>query len=417
MSDFSLPANEEFRLLSAVTRRRSTLSAEHIHVLVTVLLTLAVVPLLRANHIPVRFAWANLTKIYWVTFAFQGAVAAILLYIIGFSARETFGPIVARLVADKRRILLLIPFLLIQYLLCLAFGLALVWPFLAIFSIAVLEWFDRTQGEGSLRSSLLALAPAAFYLFWGLLLVSAYNDIAVTSRPNITYDAAFDRVDSWLLHGLTVSGIAHSAIHTLPGWFYKAVEFVYYFCMFPQVGAALLLLSFRCGRKDTFRFAVALLTAYYLAIAIFWLWPTQGPFFFCSNHFADFSASLRTGEFQWTISKKVAGLWAGHPAAVIGLDYFIGFPSMHIAIPTIVAIFLRRWKRVFYTLLAVDALILATVILLEWHYVLDVIGGLAVAAVVTVLVPARIQTSRVQAGSSNGRHQIVGFNWLGVHKE
>jgi membrane-associated phospholipid phosphatase len=49
---------------------------------------------------------------------------------------------------------------------------------------------------------------------------------------------------------------------------------------------------------------------------------------------------------------------------------------------------------VFYTLLAVDALIVATVVLLEWHYVLDVIGGLAVAAVVTVLVPPRLGEPR-----------------------
>jgi PAP2 superfamily len=395
MSELSARTAEGFSHASARAKDISKWSLEHIHLLVTILLTLALVPLLHLNHLPVRIAWADMSEIYWMTFVFQGAFAAILLYILGFSPKETVGSILGRLRVDWRRTLLLIPFLLILYLLCLALASALVWPFLAVFSLAVVEWFDRTQGQGLLRSSpvVTAAAPAALYLFWGLILVSGYNDIAVASRPNVTFDAAFNRIDSWLLHGTTVSVLAHSAVHALPGWFYKAVEFVYYFCMFPQIGAALLLLAFRCGRQETLRFTIALLTAYYLAIGIFWLWPTQGPYFICSNHFADLPSSLATREVQRTLSNKVASLWTGRGIGVVGLDYYIAFPSMHIGIPTIVAIFLKRWKRVFYMLLVIDALILASVILLAWHYILDVIGGLVVAAVVTVLVPPRSHDS------------------------
>ncbi len=401
MSELSVRTAQGFGRSPARTLGISGLSADRIHVAVTIALTLAVVPLLRMNHLPVRFAWADISEVYWFTFAFQGTFAAVLLYVVGFSPKETVAPIVERLKADKRRILLLIAFLLILYGLCVALASPMIWPFLAVFSIAVLEWFDRTPGKNVLAGSpiVTSIVPAALYLFWGLILVSAYNDIAVASRPNVTFDGAFNRIDSWLLHGMTVSGLAHGAIHRLPGWFYKAVEFVYYFCMFPQVGAAMLLLAFRCGRKETLRFTVALLTAYYLAIGIFWLWPTQGPFFICAGHFADFPASLRTRELQQVLSEKVAALWAGHGIGVIGLDYYIAFPSMHIAIPAIVAVFLRRWRRVFYALLAVDAMIVATVILLEWHYVLDVIGGLVLAAVVTVLVPPRMN------GSSRGTYE------------
>jgi PAP2 superfamily len=395
MSELSVGAIGGGSRAPARVRGVRGLSVERIHVIVTIALTLAVVPLLRMNHLPVRFAWTFISRTFWVTFAFQGAVAAILLYIIGFSSKETVTPVLERLRADTRRILVLIPFLLILYGVSVAFASALVWPFLAVFSLAVLEWFDRSQGgQNGLLSPIAALAPAAVYLFGGLILVSAYNDIAVASRPNVTYDVVFNRVDTWLLHGMSVSAIAHGAIHSLPTWFFKAVEFVYYFCMFPQIGAAMLLLAFRSGRREAFRLSVALLTAYYLAIGVFWLWPTQGPFFLCSPHFADFPSNLRTYEIQQGLSEKVASMWAGHGVGVIGFDYYIAFPSMHIAIVTIVAVFLRRWKRVLYTLLVFDALILATVVLLEWHYVVDVVGGLAVAAVVTVLVPPRSDDPR-----------------------
>jgi hypothetical protein len=398
MSELSVGAIGGVSRAPAQARSLSGLFVERAHVIVTIALTLAVLPLLRANHLPTRFAWSDIFEVYWMTFAFQGAVAAILLYLIGFSPKETIGPIFERLQADKRRILVLIPFLLILYVLCLVLASAVVWPFLAVFSLAVLEWFDRSQGrQDGLLSPVAALAPAALYLFWGLILVSAYNDIAVASRPNVTFDAAFNRVDTWLLHGMSVSGIAHGAVHSLPAWFYKAVEYVYYYCMFPQIGAAMLLLALRSGKREAFRLSVALLTAYYLAVGIFWLWPTQGPFFICPNHFAEFPSNLLTYPIQQGMSEKVASLWAGRGLGAIGLDYYVAFPSMHIAIPTIVAIFLRRWKRVFYALLALDALIVGTVILLEWHYILDVIGGLAIAAVVTVLIPPRVEGSRAAA--------------------
>ena len=396
MNELSVGVTEDARRAAAVrTRGVSGLSVERVHVFVTVALTLAIVPLLRSYHLPVRFAWADIFEIYWMTFAFQGTVTAILLYLIGFQVKETLGPILMRLKADKRRVLVLVPFLVVLYGLTVVLASPVVWPFLTVFSFAVLEWFDRSQNQpNGLSSPTLALAPAPIYLFWGLILVSAYNDIAVASRPNVTYDVEFNRVDMWLLHGMSVAGIAHGAIHSLPARFYKAVEFVYYFCMFPQIGAAMLLLAFRGGRREAFRLSVALLTAYYLALAIFWLWPTQGPNFLCTNHFSEFPSSIRTLALQRTLLDKAASLWAGHGVGLIGLDYYIAFPSMHIAIPTIVAVFLRRWKRIFYMLLAVDILIVAAVILLEWHYVLDVIGGLAVAAVVTVLVPLQSESLR-----------------------
>jgi PAP2 superfamily len=371
-----------------------------LHVVVTIAMTVAVVPLLRINHLPMKFAWAELFEIYCVAFALQGTVAGILLYTIGFSPRETLGPILERLWADKRRVLILLPFLFVLYLLCAGLAAVSVWPVIALLSIAVLEVFDRTQGKHILSSRLITIALSAAYLFWGLVLVSAYNDIVVVSQRNVTYDATFNRIDSWLMHGMTVSAIAHHATLALPHWFYAVVEFVYYSCMFPQVGGALMLLSFRCSRRETLRFVVALLSAYYFAVALFWLWPSQGPFFMCQTHFSEFPSNLRTFSIQRILSEKTASLWAGHGIRVIGLDYYIAFPSMHIAIVTIVAVFLRRWKRVFYTLLACDALILATVILLEWHYILDLVGGLAVAALVTVLVPPRVESTCASAFQS-----------------
>jgi hypothetical protein len=363
--------------------------AESAHVGITVLLAVLLGPAMHALHLPVRFDWGLLLQTFWVAFSVQSIFAAILLYVLGFPLRETLKPMWARYWSDKRRLVLLFPFLLFLYLLCAVWALAWLFPFVAVLALTVLELVDRTGTKPEiLAPGIRSLVFPAAYLFCGLVLVSAYNDIAMASRPYVTYDAKLSRLDHWILAGANVPGIAHYVLHSLPPQVYHVVEFVYYSCMFPQVGAALILLAFGGGRKEAFRLTAAMLTAYYLAITIFWLWPSQGPFLVCSNHFSDFPSGLRTYGIQHALLAQARSLWTGHGIDAVRLDYYIAFPSMHIAILAIVAVYLRRWRRIFRLLLVVDVLIALTVILLEWHYAIDILGGLAVAGLAVLLFPA-----------------------------
>jgi hypothetical protein len=60
--------------------------------------------------------------------------------------------------------------------------------------------------------------------------------------------------------------------------------------------------------------------------------------------------------------------------------YYIAFPSMHIGLPVIAMWFMRHWRPVFWFLAAYSCIVAAALIILEWHYVVDIPGGLAVAA-------------------------------------
>jgi hypothetical protein len=398
-----------------VTPPTPKLTREHLHFALTFLLAAAVIPALRLLRLPVKFDWPSLVQAYWAAFAFQSMIAATVLYIIGFPLEETLKPLWSRYNEDKRRLLLLAPFLLFLFWLCSYFSFLNVLPFMVVVAIAILEIFDRTQDRaGFLSETLSAALIPALYLFVGLVLVSAYNDVAVSSRPYVSYDTFFDRLDSMILAGATVPEIVHRAVHFLPLRTYKFLEFFYYYCMFPQIGAALLLIAFHHGRRETFRFVGALLTAYYLAIAVFWMWPSQGPFFLCREHFAQFPGSLRTYAIQSRLLYQASWLWTGKGVGGVSLDYYIAFPSMHIAAPLIVAWFLRRWKRILGFLLGIDLMIAIAVVLLEWHYVIDILGGVAVAAL-SVLVVSGVPTwyrraSLVLPRPRANRHQIAGSN-------
>jgi hypothetical protein len=74
----------------------------------------------------------------------------------------------------------------------------------------------------------------------------------------------------------------------------------------------------------------------------------------------------------------------------INADYFIAFPCMHIAQPLIVMWFLRRWKRITYALILYDVVLVPAILLLEWHYLVDVIGGILVAGAAIGLASIRL---------------------------
>jgi hypothetical protein len=54
---------------------------------------------------------------------------------------------------------------------------------------------------------------------------------------------------------------------------------------------------------------------------------------------------------------------------------------MHIVQPFIVMWFLRRWKRMVLCLALYDLLLMAAILLLEMHYVIDLIAAVPVAAI------------------------------------
>src|SRR5665811_1639699 len=62
------------------------------------------------------------------------------------------------------------------------------------------------------------------------------------------------------------------------------------------------------------------------------------------------------------------------------LGYYVAFPSVHVAQPLIAAWFLRKWRRASMIVAGYCGLLVPAIIILQWHYVIDIIAGLAVAA-------------------------------------
>jgi PAP2 superfamily len=258
---------------------------------------------------------------------------------------------------------------------------------LTVDAIAILELRERIK-SGKVRETLSVVFLPAGYLFAGFLLIFAYNDIILSVHFYGSADATFNAMDKWLLLGASVSSLCHWAVHTFPVSFFCFLEFIY-FGMFAQIGAALLFTSLYYGRSRGLRFVGTILTAYYLALVLFYLWPSQGPYYLCAIHFSDFPSTLRTYAIQKQSIINSQALWNHTPLSRISSDYYIAFPCMHIVQPLIALWFLRAWKRIVIFLAAYDLLLVAAILLLEWHYAVDILGGVLVALVAIASVDGR----------------------------
>ena len=364
---------------------RSPMHPRYWHYWLSLALCIALIPALRSQHLPLRVDWITLGIAYWIVLAAQSIFAAALLALIGMPRQQVWAPFLARYREKPLRIVVMLVY----------FGI-LIWAtgavkalVLTIDTIALLELYARSKAPG-VRRAAAALLPPAAYLFFGFLMVLAYNSAIVSVRFNFAYDPALAAIDRFLLRGSSVSNVAHWAVGAFPLSFFRALEFIY-FGMFPQIGAAMLLLALCDGKKRALQFVGTILLSYYFALALFYLWPSQGPYYLCPEHFSRFPAGLQSYNIQKALIAHALARWRHEPLARISTDYFIGLPCMHITQPLVVMWFLRRWRRMVIALAAYDCLLIAAVVLLEWHYVADILAGILVAALAIAITDGRFR--------------------------
>jgi hypothetical protein len=351
------------------------LKLRDLHLWISLLLSTILIPLLRHFHLPLQFDWLKLGIAYWFVLAAQSIFVASVLYLIGIAKRDARRAFFERWRREPLRIALMFVY----------FGI-LAWAFggmkalvLTVDTIALLEFRERRNLRAFGRVASAVFLPA-LYFFLGFLLVLAYNCIIVSTRFNFAYDPAFNAMDRWLLGGASVSDLSHWAIRTLPLLWFRFLEFIY-FGMFPQIGAGILIVGLYDGESRSLQFVGTLLMAYYLALGLFYLWPSHGPYYLCPVHFSQFPSGLQAYGIQKLLISDAMALWNHVPVRRISTDYFIAFPCMHIAQPLIVMWFLRRWNGVVLALCIYDTILIAAIVFLEWHYLVDILGGIVVAGV------------------------------------
>jgi PAP2 superfamily len=384
---------------SQPTRNRKTVLPIHWSISFAALFVL--VAYLTIARIPTTINWSDFAMMYWTGLALRAIFAAAILYIVQnpAAAKRCWS----RYYGQPARF----------FLIGIIFTWLTAWQGLGggimntVAAAAVAEFFDvrKFELEAIGKSAREVVAPAV-YFFLGLFLVFAYNDVIVSMNPKY-FDDAFLKIDSYILAGSSVSALARLASATLPAFSYRLFD-ILYFGMDLVVGGALLLIALLRGRNLACRYVGTLLMAYYGALVLFYLWPTHDPSFTCFNHFEHLPMS-DTKTVQQVLAAKIEYVQDAF-ALRVDTDYFITFPCMHVALPFIAWWFCREWKRIARAMLLYNIVLIPAILLLEWHYAVDILGGLIVAALSVfmseagfVLSNSRVLNSEIAAASEGLR--------------
>jgi membrane-associated phospholipid phosphatase len=252
----------------------------------------------------------------------------------------------------------------------------------AVIAAAVIAWRGVPAGSvpvGAMHSFLVALpllAPAARRAgavgqllgdWYPLVILPAlYTEIGVV---NVAHGRAWDvTVQGWeafLFGGQPSYDWIRSAPSPALSWLMHAGYLAYYGIL---VGTPLALVL--AGRREGMRRALAdVVAAFLVCYVVFLLFPVAGPRYAFPS--AD-NAAARV---------PLATLTAALLDALAA--WGTAFPSSHVAATvTAAGAALREWRALGVTLLVPTALLLSATVYGQFHYAVDTLGGLAVAAAV-----------------------------------
>ena len=332
-------------------------------------------PAFRVARLPLRIDFVEITSSYWGGTACSATFVAIGLAIFGLPLRQTLMPFLARFRENKGRIV--IALLLAAWLIYL-FGFWL-GAIVTVDALGVAELLERRK---RILEDAIDIFVPALYLFLGLILVFSFNHALVGIRNPWTYDLFFQHLD-WVLFHVNVTDIAHWSLSHLPIWFFKLLEFTYY-SLYGRLMAVLIFAALLRNQQFALKYVRTLLICYAIALVVYSVLPAKGPYSICPIHLSSYPRSLLTFWTQEALVMRTRMLWAHNiTSAVIAVnpeDYYISLPSLHVALPIIAIWFVRPWKRIALLMLGIYVLLLLpSVLLLEWHYLVDFFAGFATA--------------------------------------
>lgn len=255
--------------------------------------------------------------------------------------------------------------------------------------ISVKEWFFKTQTG---LKNILGLIRDWLPLF---LVIFTYLEVKVLiplARTHL-FDATFNAWDFALF-------LKRDPIQTLHDWIprswmpFLSLGYTFYF---PLQMISFSVVYAKAERKIFYQMTLAFAITYAIGLCIYYLTPSLGPIYFYPDRFA----SLGPAFLQTQVFMTQQNLWTAYEQMrqVTPLEFYerskifmivngiAAFPSLHLAISTVLLSFLFRHHRLaFLFCLAPATLMTIATVYFGWHYVVDDIAGFALAGIVLWLV-------------------------------
>jgi membrane-associated phospholipid phosphatase len=227
--------------------------------------------------------------------------------------------------------------------------------------LTIVAWLCHWAAYPRLRDLMLCV-------IWSLLLfVISGPLVEITGRSSFPLvDSALAAIDAHLFQ----TRIIVQCVRAFPGL--RRTSDLVYALFSPPLYIAPLLLPCLCGypraaRRYVFAVAVAVL----LTLALFAIWPAAGPW--TVEGFQPSKEQAATQSYLQALKSAQPSQAGLKPAAIVS------FPSFHTVLAVLSAIAFWQFGRGRWFVLAVSVAVCISTITTGWHYIIDVVGGIAVA--------------------------------------
>ena len=208
-------------------------------------------------------------------------------------------------------------------------------------------------------------------------------------RPGALYDHALTSLDHGVLGGHAPAQVLHTLLGTGLSAHALAEVYMFFFAFIPLSLAAVLALS--RNENGALFLSTAIALNWLLAAGSYYLLPSIGPFHAEPATFAHLPYTAVT-----QLQERLVGERAGflHDPSVPGVAQSIGaFASLHVSVYVTAALgaeLLRLPRVVRVVLWVLTVLTALSTVYFGWHYLLDDVGGVAIAVVSIVIARAVI---------------------------
>ena len=165
-----------------------------------------------------------------------------------------------------------------------------------------------------------------------------------------------------------------------------------YLMLLPEIFVAALL--WVMAKRDLVVFLRTLFTCYLIGLVVFAIYPVVGPCIYSPESFhPEFRGTLTFRLMDGMASEYTASL---QRTSVNGFGYFVAIPSLHVALAVVLQAMLRFSPGHFWAFLPVNLVLALSTVLLGYHYLIDVVAGVALGILVTIPGWHRTQVRQIQ---------------------
>jgi membrane-associated phospholipid phosphatase len=234
--------------------------------------------------------------------------------------------------------------------------------------------------NGLHRNLLRPIALSLLVITVGFATIWNLNYLALRAVRDRLHDPAMRQLDLALYRSLAGHAVEYAGLFPLvkSPFGFRVLENAYTM-LFTEI--VVVVFATAGQRERLVRHLGAMFGFYALGVVVFLIYPVAGPFLYYPHSFVETYRGSVTYVFMHSSFLDFSAVRRSLPP-LTGFGYFVGLPSLHAGLASLFQLTLWSSRTLFWLVLPINLLIVASTFLLGYHYVVDTLAGILMAPLI-----------------------------------